>query len=166
MIFLRTKGSPPVSRSFRTPLEINAEQSRPSSSSVSRSVRRKKSRALRHAINAAEIATVRHRDAQIVDAAAKSIGHRVRGWCFAYSGGDGDVMGRLSIVGGNYRGGRFAGRQPKRAVKSASSPSQTGQVSAGAAETKKRSQWLQRCLESACNARASFPSGSSPRFSA
>ena len=39
MMFLRTSGSPPVSRSLRTPLAMKAEHSRSSSSSVSRSAR-------------------------------------------------------------------------------------------------------------------------------
>ena len=37
MMFLRTSGSPPVMRSLRTPLATNAEQTRSSSSSDSRS---------------------------------------------------------------------------------------------------------------------------------
>ena len=61
----RTSGSPPVRRSFRTPRATKAAHKRSSSSRVKNLGLRQKRHVFRHAIDAAEIAPVGDRDAQI-----------------------------------------------------------------------------------------------------
>ena len=73
MMLRRTSGSPPVRRSFRTPRPTKALHTRSSSSSVKRSCLRQEGHVLRHAIDAAEIAAVRHRNPEIGDSAPKRI---------------------------------------------------------------------------------------------
>ena len=77
MMFLRTSGSPPVTRSLRTPSPMKAEHSRSSSSSVSSSAFGEKRHVLRHAVHASEIATIGDRNAKIGDRAVKRINKAV-----------------------------------------------------------------------------------------
>src|SRR5687767_13708466 len=75
MMSRRTSGSPPVMRSLRTPRATNTEQTRSSSSRVRRSFFGRKL-ILRDAVEAAEVAAVRHRDAQVADRPSERIDQR------------------------------------------------------------------------------------------
>ena len=75
----RTSGSPPVRRSFLTPLRMKALHSRSSSSSDQDLGLGQEGHVFGHAIDAAEVAAIRHRDAQIGDMPAEWIDHlRIR----------------------------------------------------------------------------------------
>ncbi len=76
MMLRRTSGSPPVILSLRVPRATKVLQRRSSSSSVSRSRLGQESHVLRHAIDAAEVAAVGHRDADIADPPAERIDQR------------------------------------------------------------------------------------------
>ena len=73
MISRRTRGSPPVMRSFSTPSPMKVEHIRSSSSSVSSSFLGQEGHVLGHAIDAAEIAAVGDRDAQVADGALERV---------------------------------------------------------------------------------------------
>ena len=72
MIPRRTSGSPPVRRSLRTPVAMKALHSRSSSSGEQIGLRQER-HVLRHAIDAAEVAAVGHRNAQIRDRAPERV---------------------------------------------------------------------------------------------
>ena len=67
MMFLRTSGSPPVSRSLRTPWRMKAEHEAVELLQGQNLLFRQKGHVFRHAIDAAEVAAVGHRDPQIGD---------------------------------------------------------------------------------------------------
>jgi hypothetical protein len=74
----RSSGSPPVSRTFSTPRPTNARTILTSSSRVmSRPLGEERvvgpERLLGHAVRAAEIAPVRHGNAQVADGAAEGV---------------------------------------------------------------------------------------------
>ena len=78
MMSCRTSGSPPVRRSLRTPRRRRREHSRSSSSRRQQLGLGQEGHVLRHAVDAAEVAAVGHRDAQIGDGAPKRIDQRAR----------------------------------------------------------------------------------------
>ena len=73
MTFLRTSGSPPVRRSLLTP-SADEGAAQPVELLERQQVRLgQEGHVLRHAIDAAEVAAVGHRDAQVADMAAEGI---------------------------------------------------------------------------------------------
>ena len=79
--FRRSSGSPPVSRILRTPSPTNTRATRVISSKVSSVVVRQErivaaEHVLRHAVDAAEVAAVGDRDAQVVQRPAARVGDR------------------------------------------------------------------------------------------
>ena len=73
MMSLRTSGSPPVRRSLRTPLAMKARAEPVELLERQQVLLRQEGHVLRHAIDAAEVAAVGHRDAQIGDVPAERV---------------------------------------------------------------------------------------------
>ena len=74
----RTSGSPPVRRSLVTPLAMKALHKPVEFLQAEQVGLGQERHVLRHAIDAAEIAAIGHRDAQIGDRALKRIDQRAR----------------------------------------------------------------------------------------
>ena len=75
-MFLRTSGSPPVRRSFRTPALDEGRAEPVEFLERQHVLLRQERHVLRHAIDAAEVAAVGHRDAQIGDRPAERVDQR------------------------------------------------------------------------------------------
>ena len=73
--FLRTSGSPPVSRSFLTPRRTKARAQPLQLLERQDLGLGQEGHVLGHAIDAAEVAAVRHRDAQVGDVPAERVDH-------------------------------------------------------------------------------------------